>query len=43
MSRLNPEAYLRLVLEHIADYSIHRIEDLLPRNIKMQSDWQEAA
>jgi len=33
LNGLDPEAYLRYVLKHIADYSITRIEELLPWNI----------
>jgi transposase len=34
LNRLDPELYLRQVLERIADHPIQRISELLPWNIK---------
>ncbi len=36
LNDIDPEAYLRTVLERIADYPIKRVADLLPWNIQIE-------
>ena len=36
LNDLNPESYLRYVLERIADHPINKIEDLLPWNLVLK-------
>lgn len=37
LNKIDPEAYLRYVFEHIADHPINRIDELLPWNVVLDS------
>lgn len=42
LNAVEPEAYLRHVLERIADHPISRIDELLPWNVTLEHDRQDA-